>query len=219
MPGAWEIRQQNSVLCCILHVDVVPIAWAFGLRNLIIPGGIQPLTGMPFDHARNAGCAKALELGAQWLFFLDSDVIPPRDTIPRLIAHNQPIISGMYCRRSPPHAVPVMIKNGQWVTQFAPGAVVDVDLVGAGCLLVHRSVLESLPPSDPNRGKRWFDWRVDMQHLLPPGEAMSEDFTFCLNARKHGYKILVDTSIRCRHVGLAEADLGTFVPCNATPVT
>jgi len=125
----------------------------------------------------------------------------------------------MYCRRSPPHAVPVMIKNGQWVTQFAPGAVVDVDLVGAGCLLVHRSVLESLPPSDPNRGKRWFDWRVDMQHLLPPGEAMSEDFTFCLNARKHGYKILVDTSIRCRHVGLAEADLGTFVPCNATPVT
>ena len=179
MPGAWEIRQQQSVLCGILHVDTTTVAWAFGLRNLIMPGSFMPVAGMPFDMARNVVCGKALELGAEWVFFLDSDVIPPRDAVLRLMSHRQPVVSGVYCRRSPPHGLPVMIKNGQWVTQFVSGSVIDVDVVGAGCLLIHRTVLGALPPLDERRGKRWFDWRVDMQHLLPPGEAMSEDFMFC----------------------------------------
>lgn len=220
MPGAWEILQQQSVLCGILHTENTTVAWAFGLRNLILPGGFFPTAGMPFDHARNAVCAKALELGLEWCFFLDSDVIPPRDAVIRLMAHRRPVVSGLYCRRSPPHGVPVMIKNGQWVTQFLPGALVDVDVVGAGCLLIHRQVLEALPPLDEKRGKRWFDWRVDMQHLLPQGEAMSEDFMFCLQARRElGIKISVDTSVRCKHVGYSEADFGSLLPCETRAVT
>lgn len=170
------------------------------------------ITGKPFDHARNTACQLALENGFEWLFFLDSDVLAPPDAILRLRNHRLPIVSGMYCRRSPPHAVPVMIKNGNWFTSFTPGEVVEVDLVGAGCLLIHRTVLEKFHPIDPARNKRWFDWRVDMAGLVPPGEALSEDFSFNHFARKQGWKILVDTGVRCKHVGLAEADLGTFLP-------
>lgn len=218
MAGSWEIKRNNSVLCGILHVDTTTIAWSFGLRNLIVPGQIIGLAGMPYDHARNTACQHCLAGGFDWMFFLDSDVIPPRDTVLRLIAHNKPIISGMYCRRSPPHGVPVMIRHGQWVTNFRPGEIVEVDLVGAGCLLIHRTVLESLPHSRP--GKPWFDWRVDLMGIDPEGCALSEDFVFCKNVReKLGIPILVDTSIRCRHVGYAEADLGNFKPCEATPVT
>lgn len=195
------------------------MAWSLGLKNLIIPGGIVPLAGMPFDHARNVACMRALEVGASHIFFLDSDVIPPRDAILRLINHNQPIISGLYTRRSPPAAIPVMIKNGAWVTQYKPGSIVEVDLVGAGCLLIKREVLETFPPQ--REGHHWFDWKVNYQggKLYPPGECMSEDFTFCINARKMGYKILVDTSIMCRHVGLAQSTYNRFEPCDATPVT
>ena len=49
MPGAWELRQQSSVLCAILHTDNTTVAWALGLRNLILPGGIMPIAGMPYD--------------------------------------------------------------------------------------------------------------------------------------------------------------------------
>lgn len=218
--GSWEIKQNNQVLVGILHTDQVSVAWSLGLRNLIVPGVIMPVSGMPYDMARNTICRAALEGGFEWCFHFDSDVVAPRDAILRLLAHRLPVVSGMYCRRSPPHGVPVMIKNGSWVTQFVPGSMVEVDLVGAGCLLIHRSVLEKLPPSRPEAGKHWFDWKVDCAGIVPQGEALSEDFVFCKNVReKLGLKIWVDTGVACKHVGLAEATYGNLQPCQANPNT
>ena len=219
MPGSWEICQNNQVLVGILHTDQVSTAWSLGLRNLIIPGQILPVAGMPYDMARNSICRAALDGGYKWCFHLDSDVITSRDTILRLMAHNLPIVSGVYCRRSPPAGVPVMIKNGAWVTNYPPNTLFEVDLVGAGCLLLRRDFLEKLPPLDAKRGKHWFDWRVDMAGLIPQGEALSEDFAMNLHARKNGWKVMVDTSIMCKHVGLAEAGYGSFQPCHANPNT
>ena len=149
MPGAWEIKEANQVSVGILHTDNVTMHWALGLRNLIIPGRedlrlwnpISPVSGMPFDHARNACVAGMLSKPyCTHLFFLDSDVVPPKDAILRLMAHKLPIVSGMYCRRSPPHSLPVMIRNGTWYKDFKMGSMVEVDLVGAGCLLISREV-------------------------------------------------------------------------------
>jgi len=216
--GAWELKAARSVLVGILHCENTTMAWAFGLRNLIIPGEVLPVAGRPFCHARNDICQAALHNKFEWVFFLDSDVIPPRDTIIRLISRQQPIISGVYCRRSPPHGIPVYIKNRQWGNGFAPNKLIEVDVVGAGCLLIHRSVLEKMPPIDAARGKRWFDWRVDCPNL-PEGEAMSEDFSFCLQARKHGWKVILDTSVMCRHAGNAQAELGSMKPLECNTVT
>ena len=114
-----------------------------------------------------------------------------------------------------------MIRGGQWLTSYPQNSLIEVDVVGAGCLLVHRSVIERFvaQPLDPNRGKTVFDWRVDMAHVLPPGEGMSEDFVFNLAARRAGYKIVVDTSVQCRHVGNAQATYGSMLPLETTPVT
>jgi hypothetical protein len=218
--GSWEIRKQSSILIGILHTETTTVAWAFGLRNLIVPGAIVPLSGMPFDHARNVAAMLALDHGAEWLGYLDSDVIPPRDAFVRLMDHNQPIVSGLYCRRSPPISVPVMIKNGGWLTQYPANRLIEVDYVGAGCLVVHRSVLEKMPPQRPEFGKHWFDWKVDMKGLLPHEECLSEDFSFCQWARrKLGVKVLVDTGIICRHVGSAQSLPGRFDALESTPNT
>jgi len=173
---------------------------------------------MPYDHARNHLCQMTLDNGFDYCLMLDSDIVAPNDTILRLLAHNLPIVSGMYHRRSPPHSIPVMIKDGQWVTQFPQNALIEVDYVGSGCLLIHRSVLEQMPPIEP--GHHWFCWRVDRKGIMEPGECLSEDFTFCRYAKKTlGVKTIVDTSIQCRHIGLAEATYGRFVPAEATPIT
>lgn len=182
MAGAWEIQQGKQVLVGILHVDTTTIHWACGLRNLIIPGTIMPIAGQPFDMARNTICQAALVNGFEHCFMLDSDVIPPRDAILRLMAHRKPLISGVYFRRSPPEGVPVMQKGGQWVLKYPRNKLFEVDVCGAGCLLIHRSVLERLPPQRPHAGKHWFDWRVDCagnEEALKAGPPMSEDFTFC----------------------------------------
>lgn len=220
MPTAWEIAEQRKVLCAILHVDTTTIAWAFGLRNLIVPGPIIAVAGMPYDHARNSACMKALEMGAEWLAFLDSDVIPPPDAFLRLMSHNQPLISGVYFRRSPPHGIPVMLKRyggpdgpAAWVQNLPPSGLMEVDLVGCGCMMIHRSVLENLPAIEP--GHHWFCWRVDRHGVLPPEDCLSEDFAFNRHCQKHGYKIYVDCSVRCKHVGFAQAgpNVGQFTPC------
>lgn len=214
MPGSWEIPP--SVLCYTIHTDSTTVAWAYGLRNLHIPNGhCLGLAGMPYDHARNEAVHRCLQGGYEWLFSLDSDVIPPPDAITRLLSRQQPIISGLYCRRSPPHAVPVMIKDGQWVVNYPRGSIVEVDLVGAGCFLVHRSVFEKFATKPGRPGKPWFDWKVDLRGYpgIPSQECLSEDFSFCQRARtEFGYKVLVDTSVECKHVGFAQSTYGQFVP-------
>ena len=170
MPGSWEIKESQRILIAVLHTEVTSIAWSFGIRNLIVPGQIIGMAGMPYDHARNQACKTALENGFDHVGFLDSDVIPPRDAFVRLMNHKQPFISGLYCRRSPPHGVPVAIKGGTWLTDYKRGSIVEVDYVGAGCLVIHRSVLEQLPPQRP--GKHWFDWRVDMQGHFPKEDCL-----------------------------------------------
>jgi len=217
--GAWE-QPRHTVLTAILHVENTTVAWSFGLRNLIIPGGLAPFTGMPFDHARNAAVQAAIAHNCTHLFFLDSDVIPPKDAILRLLAHNKPIISGVYHRRSPPVGVPVMIKGGTWVTQYPPNAVMEVDLVGAGCLLLDVAMLKKMTPQRP--GYHWFDWRVNFKGLgiYPDHECLSEDFSFCVHAKRTmNIPTLVDTSIKCRHVGYSESEYASFNALNTTPVT
>jgi hypothetical protein len=214
MAGSWEISS-NSVLVAVLHVDVVTFAWSKGLRNLAIPNGdVIGLAGMPYDMARNKACEHALNCGATHLFFLDSDVIPPPDTILRLLAHNHPFISGVYCRRSPPAGVPVMMRNHQWVTQYEQGKVIEVDLVGAGCLLIDTQLLRACPPQRP--GATWFDWRVHLAGLLPGEQCLSEDFTLCKHVKqKMNVSVLVDTSIMCQHVGYSSYTFANSQPLHA----
>lgn len=218
MSGAWEIQQGRQVLVGILHVDLVTVAWALGLRNLQVPGAILPVSGMPYDHSRNTICKVALENGFQYVFMLDSDCIPPNDAILRLMAHRLPLVSGLYSRRSPPHAIPVAMKNGQWLTEYTPNSLVEVDVVGSGCMLIHRSLLENMPPQ--RDGKHWFDWRVDLQGHLPREKCLSEDFTFCQAARESlGIKTYLDTSVVCRHVGNFQVTHGSVVPLETNPIT
>ncbi len=201
MPGAWELASP-SVLVVILTRGTVPVQWAAGYRRLQIPAGGKEifLAGMPFDHARNVGCESALENGYQWLFFLDDDVIPPDNVIQLLMNRQLDIVSGLYYRRHV-GTEPVMLRRvqggRQYITDFTPGQVVEADYVGAGCLLIHRRVLEKMQWP-------WFEWLCDRKDLKEP-ERISEDYAFCEKVQKYGFKIHVDTGIQCTHAGIGAA--------------
>ena len=224
---SWEQKELRKVCCFTLSVETVSTAWAMGLRTLhphTMP--VVPLSGMPFDMARNQAVFSALEQGFDYIFFLDSDVIPQPDAVLRLLAHNKPFISGVYHRRSPPESVPVCIKNGTWFCAPPGSGVHEVDMVGAGLLLIHRSVFEKIPLQRPEMGKPWFDWKVDAKtawrhdcpRALPEGECLSEDFSFCINMKRTlGIPVLVDFSIQSRHVGYGESTFMKFAPCNTQP--
>lgn len=218
MPGAWEF-QKPEVLVATLTREVVAARWAQGYRHLQLPAssGISMLSGMPFDHARNTACEHMLNSGFTWLFFLDDDVVAPPDTFQRLASHGKDIISGLYYRRAQP-IVPVMLRTdaqgqNQWVQSWEANKLIEVDLVGAGCLLIHRRVLERV-------SKPWFEWQLDRQDPPPQKDEpprpakLSEDFAFCAKAkRQFGFQVWVDTSVVCEHLGFGAAQVGGgFVP-------
>lgn len=206
MSGAWE-QPRPSVLLAILTREIVTTKWAIGFRNLWLPehSGVVFKSGAPFDVARNAACEDMLRGGYEWLLFYDDDVIAPGDLFHRLTRHNKDIVSGLYYRRQEPICpVAMTFQNGQptWLTRWSPPeCLLEVDLVGAGCLLIHRRVIERM--STP-----WFVWEIGKEDPAVPKtrSAMSEDFTFCLRAKEAGFKIHLDTSIRCQHVGIGQSD-------------
>lgn len=202
MPGAWEY-ERPAVLVAILTRGIVPTKWASSLRMLQLPAtsDITILSGMPFDHARNVAVQQALDGNFNHIMFLDDDVMPPPDAYHKLSSYGYDIISGLYHRRQNPIYPVAMIKTDKgygWVSEYTKGSVIEVDLVGAGCLLIHRTVLEKMK-------KPWFEWLIDRDDLKE-GEKVSEDFDFCIKAKKLGYRIIIDTSVECKHAGYGYTD-------------
>jgi len=200
MPGAWEIAR-HEVLVATLTRETTTTAWAKSHRQMRLPPGsdIIYLAGMPFDHARNHACEAMLKNGFHYLFFVDDDVQIPPNAYDILKSVNRDIVSGLYYRRNDPIAPVAIVKTPQgtgWLPEWKLGQIIEVKYVGAGCLLIRRNVLETMPPP-------WFEWMCDRGDV-PTEDRTSEDFTFCRKAKdRHGFSIYVDTRVQCVHAGMS----------------
>lgn len=212
---SWEIAQQR-VNSCLIAIVVPPfgvsVDWALSFSNMDKPSiwDVMRLSGLPWDVARTQAANQCLNGGYQWLFQIDADILAPKETIPRLISHRLPIVSGLYHQRFPTWTgleaayLPCMFNETadaegkvgkQPITEFKPGSLVEAAYVPGGCLLIHRTVFERFLAHGI---KRYFEWTLQADSE-PPGSGRSEDFEFCLRARALGYKCMVDTSIVCQH--------------------
>ena len=55
--------------------------------------------------ARNNGVERAQELGADFVLFLDSDMVFPRTTLHRLLLTGKDIVGATYAKRVPPYSM------------------------------------------------------------------------------------------------------------------
>ena len=149
--------------------------------------------GALVDRARNQLVEQMLThpIEPTHIFFMDGDILPARDTLTRLLVAQEPIISGVYRKRTPPHE-PMAFRFHGTKKILKPIATTlkkktEVDVVGAGCLLIERQVFEKI------KGP-WFtsEW-TQAGHL-------SEDFSFCQKAKKSGFKIMVDPLVNPLHI-------------------
>lgn len=122
-----------------------------------------------------------------YIFFVDPDTVLPINTIKKMLEHDLPIVSGIVYKRTAPHVPSIYNKNkDKWIPKldYPSMGLIEVDAVGAACLLVKREVFEKI-------GEPYFEYIESIK---------SEDFDFCEKAKKAGYKIMVDCSIKCGHV-------------------
>jgi len=147
------------------------------------------------DEARNDAIRKTQQSGFEpdYYFFLDADHLPDNNTIQQLIHADKDIISAIYFSRSPPYypVIRNINKDGSFYipTELQPNSIVPVDTAGAGCLLVKRKVIDTIP--DP-----WFKVSQDEVKGI-----IGEDLYFFMKAKEYGFQAYVDTSCVCKHWG------------------
>ena len=137
-------------------------------------------------QARNNGVELARGFGADYIFFLDSDMMFPSTALFRLLLHKKDIVGATYTKR----VAPFEILGTKLAEQPAvlSGDLLEMQRIPTGCLLIKMDVFEKL-------SKPYFRFDVDAQ-----GAIVGEDYVFCDRAREAGFRIWCDAVIS-REIG------------------
>lgn len=131
--------------------------------------------------------------GYSWLLFIDDDQIFPADSLMRLLRHDKPVISAVISTKNSPfipqvfvHAEPETGKTLRRAThqEIAGDRTIEVAAVGMGFTLIRRDVLEGM--QEP-----WF---------AADSNGIGEDVYFSLQARRAGFTLWADTSLKIGHL-------------------
>lgn len=218
---AGQPAVQPYVGVCIIHTSEVSSEWAFHFRHLNFgyPYIFFHASNMPYDCSRELITRECLKNKVKWVFSLDTDVLMPTDGLVQLIqlaeANNLPVLSGVYwAKKREPIPIPcAWVKTGYNAELNQPqyaafdikpymdkNALIAVDVVGAGCLLVRADVFEKLDQSNPNLP--FFQWGLNRKD--PQGKPLlqtSEDFALCERIKNElNLPIHVSTLVKCGHI-------------------
>jgi glycosyltransferase involved in cell wall biosynthesis len=145
-------------------------------------------------HARNLIVEGAIDMGAEWLLFLDSDMTFPRETLQRLMSWNKDIVCASYVKKKPPyHTVGSLASRptdrvGDTAMVSANG-LYEMEKIGLGVCLIKMSVFKKMQ-------KPWFHYEYKPGSNVMTGE----DILWCHEVRKLGFKVWIDAALSM-HVG------------------
>jgi GT2 family glycosyltransferase len=136
------------------------------------------------NPAANLGLmlAAVLEHGFDAVLTLDSDMAPPADVLPRLLAREVDVVGVLYRGRQPPYGIHGRDLDGQVPAPPYTG-LREVGWVAGGCVLIRRHVLEAM--GQPLRE----DVRDETGRLI------GHDVWFCLRARELGFGVFADLDV------------------------
>lgn len=180
----------TSLAELLIRWSVVPTP---GVDQIAI---LAPQKLVPHDSARNWCVKKFLqESDCTHLFFIDSDVIPPKDALEKLIKHDMDIVCGAYpIKRGANDAksetvYALFCKEGEGLLPIKAGyGLVQIDRAGTGCMLIKREVFDRIEMPA-------FRWEYNEEGLTERGE----DIHFCIKAQAAGVPLMGDLDVICQH--------------------
>jgi hypothetical protein len=220
--------QGVNVGVCIPTHDNVPAYFAYDLAQMLSytarfynqPGVIDVLSlhmvkGTYVHSARMGLAAECLKNNVDWLLFLDSDMRFPKDTLVRLLSHGKAFVGTNYPRRGiPPKWVAIKktvttdedgnkVPGELLITTPESTGLEEVEALGFGCVILHRSVFDAMVQihQPKEKGYFWmFEWDKDAQTHI------GEDVFFCRLAREAGATVYVDHDLskELKHIGQLE---------------
>lgn len=189
-----------KTLIAIPCMDQVPAVFAQSLATLRKVGecSVAMQIGSLIYTSRNKLAQKAIEIEADYVLWLDSDMVFPPDLLERMMDRLKKddidILTGLYFRRVHPYT-PVLFDKLEMVgnvcnwTEFKelPEEPFEVGGCGFGCVLMDAGV--------------FLDVQGRFGNMFAPIANTGEDLAFCWRARECGYKIICDPDIVPGHFG------------------
>lgn len=191
-----------KTLIAVPSMDQVPALFAQSLAMLNKAGdcSICFQIGSLIYTSRNELGKKAIEIGADYVFWLDSDMIFDPNTLTDMMCtmeENKDIdfLTGLYFRRVQPFS-PVLFdrldidaEGCHWSNfkELPKEGLFKVGGCGFGCVLVRTEVLMSV--------------MAKFNTMFAPIGHVGEDLSFCWRARDCGYDIWCDPRVTLGHVG------------------
>jgi hypothetical protein len=138
---------------------------------------------------------EAQNIGAEYMLWLDSDMVFPATTAMRLMAHNEDVVAANYIRRQLPAKGVAYEKIGAWEEPLpfeVQDNLVPVEGIGMGCMLMKTGILQEIE-------QPWFEFRWTPES----NDHLGEDMIFCQKMAAKGHTVKVDTvlSMEMRHLG------------------
>jgi hypothetical protein len=138
---------------------------------------------------------EAVNLGADYMLWLDSDMVFPATTAVRLMKHNEPVVAANYVRRQKPYKGVAYETIGDWQNPLSfdvQDELVPIEGIGMGCMLIKTGIFQEL-------SKPWFDFQWSPES----NDFLGEDMYLCQKINAAGYTIKVDTSLsqEMHHLG------------------
>lgn len=169
-------------------------------------------SGVNVSNRRNKAVKGFLESSdAEWLWFVDGDQEFKPDTLHRMVAtahaNGVKILGALIPIVTKTGLIPnVFIDHPEAITHvvldpyhedFGPPGPKEFAATGAGCIIIHRDVLEAMHADTGDHLSYFYEDR----QLGGDGEMkwLGEDLSFCLRARQLGFPVIVDTSISVGH--------------------
>ena len=194
-----------KILIAVPCMDQVPAPFCQSLAQLQKTGDcvLAMQSGSLIYTSRNALATQAIQMNADYVFWLDSDMVFKPDTLVRMMdtlrKNDIDILTGLYFRRVPPYT-PVLynvldiegVKADFSEFDQIPDKLFEVGACGFGCVLMKTDV--------------FFDVQGKFGNMFAPIGNNGEDVAFCWRARECGYKVICDPSVICGHVGYSVVD-------------
>ena len=188
------LENGNVKIMIAVATEVQAVGGLPCIDNLIIPSGIQckiyNCHGRSTAEAYNDIAREFLKDDADYLLTIEDDTFPPADALVKLLEHmgdGKKAVGGWYPKRNEAReGVPIVLKNGTRQSLGADDKVHEVYTLPMGCTLYSAEVFYKIEFP-------WFE-RTD---------CLSQDSFFSQKLREAGFKLYVDTSIRCKHIDRA----------------
>lgn len=197
----WDFK--NIKLAILVPTrDYLNSQFAFCLSQLIkITSTVGIDNYLFFDSStillnqRESLIKQAININADYVLWLDSDMIFPPTTAIRLLNHNVDIVGCNYMRRTKPIKPVAYEKMYDWENPLpikSRDNLVKVDVVGMGCIMMKTKIFQEIK-------KPYFEFAYDVKTQTWLGE----DFNLLSRFRNVGYDIFIDTilSEEIKHMG------------------